>query len=72
MLVATSGTLQGKWFPEADCTNALTKAHSFAVVLVTRMVPHFVHVDQLRLIHTHHAGPIPCRATKGLHCVFPI
>jgi hypothetical protein len=26
----------------------------------------------LRLIHTYHAVPLPCRAPKGLYCVFPI
>jgi hypothetical protein len=25
-----------------------------------------------RLIHTYHAVPLPCRAAKGLDCVFPI
>jgi hypothetical protein len=25
----------------------------------------------LRLIHTYHAVPLPCRATKGLDCIFP-
>jgi hypothetical protein len=26
----------------------------------------------LRLIHTYHAVPLPCRAAKGLDCVFSI
>jgi hypothetical protein len=26
----------------------------------------------LRLIHTYHAVPLPCRAAKGFYCVFPI
>jgi hypothetical protein len=26
----------------------------------------------LRLIHTYHAVPLPCRVAKGLNCVFPI
>jgi hypothetical protein len=29
-------------------------------------------MDHLRLIHTYHAVPLPCRAKKGLDCVFPI
>jgi hypothetical protein len=51
MLVAVSGALQGKWFPEAEFTSALTKALSFVVVLVTtrRMMPHFVRVNLSRV-----------------------
>jgi hypothetical protein len=26
----------------------------------------------IRLIHTYHAVPLPCRAAKSLYCVFPI
>jgi hypothetical protein len=28
--------------------------------------------EDLRLIHTYHAVPLPYRAAKGLDCVFPI
>jgi hypothetical protein len=30
------------------------------------------HLNLLRLIHTYHAVPLPCRSVKGLDCDFPI
>jgi hypothetical protein len=31
-----------------------------------------LEVEQLRLIYTYDAVPLPCRSAKGLDCVFPI
>ena len=31
-----------------------------------------ISLDLLRPIHRYHAVPLPCRAAKGLECVFPI
>ena len=28
--------------------------------------------EHLKPIHTYHAVPLPCRAAKGLECLFPI
>jgi hypothetical protein len=72
--------LKGGWkvsdfFTNVSCTgNSLKKISSiwsYLILYICNVIEMHTTLALYRPIHTYHAIPLPCHATKGLDCVFP-